>query len=59
MFAEEMPLKFMRDNVCHRQLEQLFNAGLQNFRSHIDYLHIKGREDFKIPDTQGANKMTR
>lgn len=40
MFFEDMTLTFMRDTVCHRQVELLLNAGLQKFVSRIDYLHL-------------------
>lgn len=46
MFAEEMTLMLLRDNVHQRKLEELFNAGSRNFLSRMDYLHIANTYSF-------------
>lgn len=51
MFADDMPLTIMRDNIRHRQGGQLFNDDLHNFVSHIDYLYKQRLAALKIPDT--------
>lgn len=51
-----MSLTFMRETLRHRQVQLLSNAGLQNFASRIDYLHIQTRAAPKISYTRDQIK---
>lgn len=58
VFTAYMALTFIRFNVLHRTVELLFNAGLQNFVSSIDYLHLKAFAALNIPDTDVSSQTT-